>query len=47
MNTHDMSILNKILQEIDALERNTLDTKTCDEFLADDKTKRASAMTLY
>ena len=46
MNMRDLSILKKILQEIDALERNISDIKTCKEFISDDKTKRASTMTL-
>ena len=46
MNERDLTILKKILKEIDCLNNLTKDTKTFESFNADEKTKRSAVMTL-
>jgi len=46
MRERDLAILKKVLKEIDCLNNLTNDTESFASFDADDKTKRASVMTL-
>jgi len=45
MNSRDMQIISKILEEIKVIE-NIIAEFDLEEFLADERTKRASCMTL-
>ena len=46
MNRRDRTVLEKVLKEIDCLNELIKDTKTFEEFDADEKTKRSCVMTL-
>ena len=46
MKDRDLAVLKKILKEIECLARHTADCKTYEDFMSDDKTQRASVMTL-